>query len=72
MPNTEYRADGNFWIKRVCESCGEDYHVHALANAIGDNGRCGSCEESIWYLEYLYGKHLGDSKGKGSDTSHES
>lgn len=58
--DTNFRADGNFLVERVCASCGKKYFVHAMQNAIGDNGLCGSCEEEIWELETMFGKHSGE------------
>jgi hypothetical protein len=55
-PNTDYRADGNFFLRRVCTDCGAEYYDHAMQSASCDTRRCGSCEHQVWELEQLFGE----------------
>lgn len=33
---TDYRIDGDFYIRRICERCGDGFYVYALQNTVGD------------------------------------
>lgn len=53
-PETSYRPDGNFFVRKECFTCGDEYFIHACANNLVDTGRCVSCDQEISDLERMF------------------
>jgi hypothetical protein len=53
--NTDYRGDGNFFVRKQCAACGKDYYLHACMNASADSGQCPACDKDLEELEHMFG-----------------
>jgi len=52
----EHRPDGNFLIRCKCRHCGEQFDVHACANAATKQGMYGLCDACEAVRKYESGE----------------